>query len=364
MPQVAFELDLTTGRVRDVRATATAGALRDTFTWSVTCADNQVEVYALEQGGLHVVGRCTIDAAGVVRDRVGGDDDEPNDYQWGRVVDGLGLALRRTVTIEGERRTDARLRRGSSRPRPVPPRSAPQPTAPPPPSPRRGGPARVPSPAVIGGAVAGGAALIAVAVVVSATRDRSTRRPASPPPAPAPVAIAPTPPLDPTTADDADAALTDAPMTVEETVVAAPSLAAAIAVVRDRPDAGTDDSAWLLARYASRRAAWADLHVADAETTLPLILKDGERERGLRLCATGRLLDIVRTELDQRPVYTGALVTADGDTVRFIAVGSTGTLVKRSTGTLCGVAAGRVGDAALVVGMFDLPENAQPIVER
>ena len=82
------------------------------------------------------------------------------------------------------------------------------------------------------------------------------------------------------------------------------------------------------------------------------------------MCVTGRLLDIARSDLDQRPVYAGALVTADGDTLRFVAVGSTGTLVKRDTGTFCGVVTGRVDDAAMAVGMFDLPENAQPIVER
>jgi hypothetical protein len=75
--QVAFELDLTSGMVRDVRPSAEAGRLRDAFTWSVTCADGAVAVFALGRRGLEQIGRCTVDAAGVVRDRLGAGDDSP-----------------------------------------------------------------------------------------------------------------------------------------------------------------------------------------------------------------------------------------------------------------------------------------------
>lgn len=355
MTQVAFELDLTSGMVRDVRPSAEAGRPRDAFTWSVTCADGAVAVFALGRRGLEQIGRCTVDAAGVVRDRLGAGDDEPNDYQWGRVIDGLGVALGRTLTVEGPRRTDASLRRRQEPGRrgAAAKSSAAKPAAKPSSSPPR-------RRAQLVGVAAIASVPVGIAVWVALTPERTPRP--SPPPPPAPVvAIAASEPDEP--AIDAD--VIDAPPPLEEAVLTAPSLAAAAAVIRDRLDEGAvADGAWLLARYASGRAAWADFHVAEPATSLPLALKDGAAERGKRMCVTGRLLDIARSDLDQRPVYAGALVTADGDTLRFVAVGSTGTLVKRDTGTFCGVVTGRVGDAAMAVGMFDLPENARPIVER
>lgn len=353
MPRVAFELDLSSGKVRDVRDAAEPAPLRDAFTWSVTCVDDRVRVYALGRRGLELVGRATLDPAGTLRDRVGAGAEEPNDYQWGRVVDGLGVALGRSLSVAGPRVTDAGLRRREPKPRPV---------APPAPGPELASRARAPSRAPLVGAVAVGVLVVAVGGWFIASQGSRTRTP----PVPVPPAPRPEPPAvatDPTT--PADAAIADAAPTPEEAVLAAPSLTAAAAVIRDRLDErAVADGAWLLARYANGRATWADFHVADAETSLPLALKDGARERGKRLCVTGRLLDIARSDLDQRPVFAGALVTADGDTLRFVAVGSTGTLVKRDTGTFCGVVTGRVDDAAMAVGMFDLPENAQPIVER
>lgn len=359
MTKVAFEVDLTSGKVRDVRATAEAGPLRDTFTWSVTYVEGAVRVFALGHRGLEAIARCTVDAAGVVSERVGAGDDEPNDYQWGRIVDGLGVALGRKLTIDGTPRKDRRLREqdaGPRRPaaaRPAIPQIAPVPSPTPGPSLSR-----------VVGVVVAATTLLAIGVWFIVLRDERARRTATPPPPVAPVApIAASEPGATAVADAA--AIIDAPPPLEEAVLTAPSVAAAAAVIRDRLDEGAvADGAWLLARYASGRAAWADFHVAEPETSLPLALKDGAAERGKRLCVTGRLLDIARTDLDRRPVYAGALVTADGDTLRFVAVGSTGTLVKRDTGTFCGVVTGRVDDAAMAVGMFDLPENARPIVER
>ena len=70
MTQVAFELDLSSGKVRDVRDVAEPGPLRDAFTWSVTCADDRVRVYALGRRGIELVGRATLDAAGVAISKV------------------------------------------------------------------------------------------------------------------------------------------------------------------------------------------------------------------------------------------------------------------------------------------------------
>jgi len=86
--------------------------------------------------------------------------------------------------------------------------------------------------------------------------------------------------------------------------------------------------------------------------------------RGKRTCATGVIGDIERKDLDQRDIYAGTLATAEGDTVAFLAVGSTGTLVRRSAATLCGVVLGTTERRVMLVGMFDLPENKQRAVER
>ena len=128
-------------------------------------------------------------------------------------------------------------------------------------------------------------------------------------------------------------------------------------------DGAEHDGVWKLARYASTKLVWADVDGAD-ETTVPLVLKDSDRERGKRLCTSGQIVDIERRDVDQRPVHVGALRTSDGDDVRFVATGSTGLLVKRSDAKLCGIATGRDGKAAVIVGMFDLPENRAPMVER
>jgi len=74
--------------------------------------------------------------------------------------------------------------------------------------------------------------------------------------------------------------------------------------------------------------------------------------------------DIERKDLDQRDIYAGTLATAEGDTVAFLAVGSTGTLVRRSAATLCGVVLGTTERRVMLVGMFDLPENKQRAVAR
>jgi hypothetical protein len=144
-----------------------------------------------------------------------------------------------------------------------------------------------------------------------------------------------------------------------------PILAETIARLKPTFGDGVDNAgARELARFASMHVAWRDVTITDAETSIPLVLKDPVPERGKRLCATGALTDIERADLDNRPAFSGTLRTADGDDVRFIAVGSTGALVKRSTGTICGVVTGRADKAVMLVGMFDLPENAMPAVER
>lgn len=99
------------------------------------------------------------------------------------------------------------------------------------------------------------------------------------------------------------------------------------------------------------KLVWSDVE-RGGETTLPLIQKDPERERGRKLCVTGTVDTIEKTTIDNRPVHAGTLRTTDGESVQFIAVGSTRSVIARFAGRLCGVASGKS-----IVGLFDLPEN-------
>jgi hypothetical protein len=117
-----------------------------------------------------------------------------------------------------------------------------------------------------------------------------------------------------------------------------------------------------LVRYAAARLRWAD--VATADTTLLKADKDLGAERGKRLCATGTITTIERFDIDHRKVFAGRLDTTDDEPLAFVAVGSTGELVKRSQATLCGIVTAKANGAVGVVGMFDLPENRSPSVEQ
>lgn len=119
----------------------------------------------------------------------------------------------------------------------------------------------------------------------------------------------------------------------------------------------------LLATYAIARLRWADVE-GQAETTFGRVEKDAQLERGKRMCATGELLRIESRTFEGRTIYVGRLRTDESDLAVFVAVGTTGELIKRSRATLCGVVIGRSDDAVSIVGMFDLPENRSSQVER
>jgi hypothetical protein len=152
---------------------------------------------------------------------------------------------------------------------------------------------------------------------------------------------------------------------VEDRIGNAASLAEAIALARPEMASTSGDVArggWLLAGYGAK-LRWADVDV-EPETTIGHVLKDAEAERGKRMCAAGTLRSIERRDLERRKVYVGRLEIADGDAIAFIAVGTTGELVKRSAARFCGVVIGKAAEAVSMVGMFDLPENRSPIVEQ
>lgn len=223
--------------------------------------------------------------------------------------------------------------------------------------PRRDAPVR-PLPRKSKAVFVAAAAAVVVAGTVVAVQMPSKRKAA--PPAAMPVraidaAIAPV------------SSATDAPPpTLEQRVATAPDFASALALAQPAMDDSPDTlspGATLVARYASKKLRWAD--VADAkETTIGHVLKDPDVERGKRLCTTGTVQSIERRDLEQRKIYVGRLRTAEDDEVAFVVVGSTTDVVKRSKATICGAVIGRAGSAVSLVGMFDLPENRAPIVER
>lgn len=321
---MTFELGISLGEVGRIDKSRRTYELDDPFTWQVICDGGAVTIRARVGKEVTVIGRA------VWRDHQleyrSGTPGFPNDHQWEMVATALATA------------------NAPSGPRDLPP---------PPGVPAAPVAARVEAPPVPRRSIfliaAGGLGVVAASgAIYLATRSPSrSHTPAKTPAAAREPAPAPTP-----------------PPTLDERVTRAASLAEATRLVTPRLGDGQDNrGAWMLARYAAANLVWSE-ELATPETTLGLVLKDSERERGKRLCVTGVLRDIERRDLARRPVYVGDLETAEGDLAHFIAVGSTGSLVKRSTGTLCGVVSGKHAKAVVIVGLFDLPENRAPAVER
>jgi len=201
-------------------------------------------------------------------------------------------------------------------------------------------------------AAAAGALVAAAVGLVVATRGSDDA-----PPPPHPVASGPAPVPVP-------AAPVVEPPAVQ--LARATSLAEALAIVRPTLAAATGEpgpGADLLVGYASAKLRWDELD-GPAETSIAHVLKDAEAERGKRTCASGTISWIERRDVERRKTFAGRLRTEAGDELAFVAVGSSGDLVKRSQARFCGVVTGRTGEAATVIGMFDLPENRAPVVEQ
>jgi hypothetical protein len=131
---------------------------------------------------------------------------------------------------------------------------------------------------------------------------------------------------------------------------------------KDAPDPG----AMLLTVWSLKHVVWADVGVKRDETSFALVEKDPDEERGKRLCATGMLIQIDSEKTQFGKTFTGLLMNRSQELFYFITVGSSGTLVGRDWGRVCGVITGRhdysnsgggTGHAVGLVGMFDLPEN-------
>ncbi len=291
---VRFELGLLDGKVDNVRSEAGDSRIDDAFRWQVTSKDGAVTIHGVDGGTLCQIGHAAISDEAVMDARVGRTDTEPNDYQWQLVAQGFSTVWGMQVRIAGDRRAAEMDDGGAARGRK---RSA-----------ARSSPPAAPAPAwssrigvrhgVAAALFLGGLGLL-IFVAVGKTH---TAVPAPPPAATAAIAIAaPEPPPPP-------------PPSLELQIATAPSLSRAIALaVPQLGDGADNEGAWMLARYGSARLTWNDAYVAEHETSFGLVLKDSDRERGKRMCATGKVRDIERQDL---------------------------------------------------VGLFDLPENQRPTVER
>lgn len=123
----------------------------------------------------------------------------------------------------------------------------------------------------------------------------------------------------------------------------------------------------VFALWAARRMRWSDVNVAQDETTPALVKKDSDSARGKRICANGQVIQIKVEKLTTGGHLSQGLLASDaGNIYRFLAAGSSGSLIENSYGHFCGLvtgtydytnSAGGTGHAVSLVGMFDLPEN-------
>ncbi|MDI3284944.1 hypothetical protein [Polyangium sp. 15x6] len=126
------------------------------------------------------------------------------------------------------------------------------------------------------------------------------------------------------------------------------------------------EGATLLALWAlAHPPTWADLAPSRDETSVGMVRKDSDGERGKRLCAPGQIIRIKVERLQDGSVASGSLLT-DGETlIHFFALRDTGALVEDSRARFCGVVTGNftfsnehgTADGIQMVGMFDLPTN-------
>lgn len=123
----------------------------------------------------------------------------------------------------------------------------------------------------------------------------------------------------------------------------------------------------LLSLWAATHLKWSEVSVKTNETSFALVRKDSDSARGKRMCYRGAIIEIRKEkEVPAGELYSGKVMTVQGDVLSFVAAGSTGELVSMSEARFCGVVIGTydysnsrggTSHAVAVVGMFDLPEN-------
>lgn len=121
----------------------------------------------------------------------------------------------------------------------------------------------------------------------------------------------------------------------------------------------------MFAQWADQHLKWKDIGKPD-ETSYAKVMKDSDEERKKTACFSGSIGEILAQQMDGWKAYQGQMMMAGLNVISFIAVASTGDLVEGSSARFCGVVVGRrsfsnagggTTHSAMVVGMFDLPEN-------
>ncbi len=179
----------------------------------------------------------------------------------------------------------------------------------------------------------------------------------------------------PSPAASAPVAAPAAPAAPEKPAVAPPApatpldlkgaIASTISQMEDVQDALASKGAAILAIWAASEMKWSELQTLEP-AKYAMVMKDSASERGKRICAAGRIIEIAVDRTTGTPLFFGGMYDDTGNLYRFIAVGSTGELVQNSRAKFCGVVAGQlhyqnsvggVAHSVQLVGMFDLPEN-------
>lgn len=126
----------------------------------------------------------------------------------------------------------------------------------------------------------------------------------------------------------------------------------------------------ILALWAARRLRWADVYVAQDETTFAMVQKDSSEQLGKRMCSAGQVIEIHAEKPETGGhLANGILMSDSGHLYHYVVAGSSGAIGQGSYATLCGLVAGNytysnsaggTGHAVEIVGMFDLPANRKP----
>lgn len=120
-----------------------------------------------------------------------------------------------------------------------------------------------------------------------------------------------------------------------------------------------------LAYWGLTRLKWNEMKKLK-ETRYSLAQKDISEARGKVVCMNGHVGQIEVERVENEKVTRGGMADSDGDVLRFIAIGSSGDIVKGSFAKFCGIvtqsqsyenAGGGTTHAIVAVGMFELPAN-------
>jgi hypothetical protein len=154
------------------------------------------------------------------------------------------------------------------------------------------------------------------------------------------------------------------PVPLEQRIAEAPTFGDALALAKPAMTSTAEPlspAAIQLAHYTKLR--WLDVSGAHATSHAQAVASPAAT-RGKLMCAAGEISDIARREVADRWVYVGHLRSDDGERFAFAAVGTGGDLGNRMPAKLCGAVIGSRGTTVALFGLFDLPENRMPIVEK